>query len=51
MNIKNQLADVRHKIHTVKENINWRFKNPKSILVILSMREAQLEDQVYSLTH
>jgi hypothetical protein len=47
MNIDIQINDVRAKIATVKENRNNHFRHPMHILAILSLREMQLEDQLY----
>lgn len=47
-NLEKQKNDIRYKIRTVKENHNNKYKNPRDILAILSIREMQIEDQIYS---
>lgn len=48
-NTDNQLQDIRWKIATVKENRDNRFKNPRDILVILTLRELELSDNLFFL--
>lgn len=45
-NSDKQLADIRHKIATVKENRNNHFRRPHDILQILYRREMELSLQV-----
>lgn len=47
--VDTQLQDIRWKIATVKENRDNRFKNPRHILAILSLREMELEDNLFFL--
>jgi protein associated with RNAse G/E len=47
-NIEKQKNDVRCKIRTVKENHNNKYKYPRDILAILSLREMQLEDYIFN---
>lgn len=49
MNVDTQMNDIKHKINTVKENRGNKFRCPRDILIILSMREAELEDQLFFL--
>ena len=44
-----QLADIQHKIGIVKENHNNKYRFPKEILRILSLREMELLDNLYFL--
>ena len=48
-NIEKQLNDVRYKIRAVKENRNNHFRCPINILVVLTRREVELEDQLFQL--
>ena len=43
------LADIRYKIRSVKENRNNHFRCPINILVVLTRREVELEDQLFQL--
>jgi protein associated with RNAse G/E len=47
-NIEKQKNDVRCKIRNVKENHNNKYKYPRDILAILSLREMQLEDYIFN---
>lgn len=47
-NLEKQRNDIRYKIRTVQENRNNKYKYPHNILAILSIREMQIEDQVFS---
>ena len=48
-NVEIQLQSIRHKIATVKENRDNRFRCPRDILAILSIREMKLEDSLFFL--
>lgn len=47
-NLEKQKNDIRYKIRTVKENRNNKYKNPRDILAILSIREMQIEDRIFN---
>lgn len=48
-----KLAEIRHKIAVVKEDMNKpcrrHFRHPRHILTILSLREMELEDNLHYL--
>ena len=47
-NLEKQRNDIRYKIRVVSENINNKYKNPLQILVVLSIRETIVEDQIFN---
>jgi hypothetical protein len=49
MHTDDKLAEIQWKIRHVKENHNNKYRNPRQILAILSLREMQLIDQLYFL--
>mgnify|MGYP003443577796 CR=1 FL=1 len=49
MNVDTQMNDVKHKIEVIKENRGNKYRYPRDILIVLSMREAELEDQLFFL--
>ena len=44
-----RLADIRHKIATVKENHNNKYSYPREILIVLSLIETELENNLFFL--
>lgn len=47
--IEKRLADVKHKIATVKENHNNKYRCPKQIITTLTLIEMELEDYLFQL--
>lgn len=49
----NELADIRYKIAIIKEDMKKpcrrRFRHPRHILAVLSIREMQVEDNLHFL--
>ena len=48
-NVEKQLQDIRWKINTVKENRNNKYRYPRDILILLSIRETELEGNLFFL--
>ena len=48
-NVEIQLQSIRHKIGQVKENRDNKIRCPHDILAILSLREVELEDNLFFL--
>lgn len=47
--VEKRLADVRHKITKVKENIDNHFRHPTQILIVLTRTEIELENYLFEL--
>ena len=46
--LEKRLNDVRHKIRTVQENRNNRWRFPREIITTLTIIEMTIEDQIYN---